>query len=102
MMTETFFAEKGKWAVSLSRFSPIIRTFSPFFAGMSKMKYKFFLFLCVTGTLAWVFIFVLAVYFFGRIHFVQKNFTYLVMGIVLFSLTPLVITAFKSKFLKIT
>jgi membrane-associated protein len=101
-MTEQFFLKKGLWAVSLSRFFPIIRTFSPFFAGLSKMKYKKFIFLSLMGSIAWVFIFVLAGFFFGQIEVVQKNFTYLIMGIVIFSLTPLVITAIKSKFLKNT
>jgi len=100
--TEEFFEKRGVWAVSLSRFFPIIRTFSPFFAGMSRMNFKKFLLLSFTGSVFWVFIFVLAGYFFGRIEFVQKNFTVLVMGVVAFSLTPIVITAIKSQFLKKT
>ncbi len=100
--TEIFFTEKGDWAVSLSRFFPIIRTFAPFFAGLSHMRYKTFLFFSVIGSVFWVFIFVLAGYFFGRVEFVQKNFTYLVMGIVIFSVLPLLISALKSKFLKKT
>lgn len=100
--TEEFFEKRGVWAVSLSRFFPIIRTFSPFFAGMSKMLYKNFVFLSFVGSVAWVFIFVLAGFYFGRIEFVQKNFTLLVMGIVIFSLTPLVISGIKSKLLKKT
>ena len=100
--TEEFFAKKGVWAVSLSRFFPIIRTFAPFFAGMSKMRYKNFVFFSIVGSVGWVLLFVLTGYFFGRIEFVQKNFTYLVMGIVLFSLVPLLISGLKSKFLKKT
>jgi membrane-associated protein len=101
-MTEEFFAKKGIWAVSLSRFFPLIRTFAPFFAGMSKMKYKSFLLLSFVGSIFWVFIFVLAGFFFGQIEIIQKNFTLLVMGIVIFSLTPLVITSIRSNFLKNT
>jgi membrane-associated protein len=102
VMTEEFFAKKGIWAVSLSRFFPLIRTFAPFFAGMSKMKYKSFLLLSFVGSIFWVFIFVLAGFFFGQIEIIQKNFTLLVMGIVIFSLTPLVITSIRSNFLKNT
>lgn len=100
--TEEFFEKRGVWAVSMSRFFPIIRTFSPFFAGMSRMNYKRFILLSFVGSLLWVFIFVLAGYYFGQIEFVQKNFTLLVMGIVFVSLTPIVITGLKSKFLKKT
>ncbi len=100
--TEEFFEKRGVWAVSLSRFFPIIRTFSPFFAGMSRMDYRKFLLFSLAGSIAWVFIFVLAGFYFGRIEFVQKNFTALVMGVVAFSLTPIVIAAIKSHFLKKT
>lgn len=100
--TEEFFEKRGVWAVSLSRFFPIIRTFSPFFAGMSRMNYRKFLLFSFSGSVVWVFVFSLAGYFFGRIEFVQKNFTILVMGVVLASLTPLVISAVKSRLLKKT
>lgn len=100
--TEEFFEKRGVWAVSLSRFFPIIRTFSPFFAGMSRMNYRKFFLLSFFGSVFWVFIFVLAGYYFGRIEFVQKNFTILVMGVVAFSLTPIVMAGFKSRFLKKT
>lgn len=100
--TEEFFEKKGMWAVSLSRFFPIIRTFSPFFAGMSRMSYRKFFFFSLVGSIFWVFIFALAGFYFGRIEFVQKNFTLLVMGLVLFSLAPIIINGLKSSFLKKT
>ncbi len=94
--TEDFFEKKGKWAVSLSRFFPITRTIAPFFAGLSEMSYKRFLTMSILGTLVWVNVFVVAGYFFGRIEIIQKNFTLLVMGIILFSLLPLIISALRS------
>lgn len=99
-MTEEFFQKKGVWAVSLSRFFPIIRTFSPFFAGLSKMPFSKFIFYSVFGSIGWVNIFVLAGFYFGQIEIIQKNFTYLIMGIVFISMVPFVVAAFKSKFLK--
>lgn len=98
--TEKFFAEKGIWAVSLSRFFPIIRTISPFFAGMSLISYKKFISLSFLGSVGWVFIFSLAGYFFGQIEIIKKNFTLLVLGIIIFSLIPIfmnVIKALKQK-----
>ena len=94
--TEKFYSEKGIWAVSLSRFFPIIRTFSPFFAGMSLIPYRKFVLLSFLGSFGWVAIFSLAGYFFGQVEFVQKNFTALVMGIILVSLLPIAINVFKS------
>lgn len=94
--TEEFYEKRGVWAISLSRFFPIIRTFSPFFAGMSLIVYKKFLFLSFFGSIAWVFIFVLAGYYFGQVEIIQKNFTLLVMGIIAFSLLPIVINILRS------
>lgn len=93
--TEKFYAEKGVWAVSLSRFFPIIRTFSPFFAGMSLIPYRKFILLSFFGSVAWVTIFSLAGYFFGQVEIVQKNFTLLVMALILIPGIPFVINVIK-------
>lgn len=93
--TEEFFEQKGIWAVSLSRFFPIIRTMAPFFAGMSLIKYRKFLALSFIGSVGWVFIFTLAGYYFGRVEIVQKNFTYLVLGIIAVSLLPMALNVLK-------
>jgi membrane-associated protein len=87
--TENFYRTKGKWAVSLARFFPIIRTFAPFVAGLTKMQYGVFFKMSFLGSIAWVFIFTLAGHFFGQIPIIQKNFTLLVMIIIGLSLTPL-------------
>lgn len=88
--TEEFFEKKGVWAVSLSRFFPIIRTMAPFFAGMSLISYRRFLLLSVLGSVAWVFIFTLTGYFFGNVEIIKKNFTLLVLGIIGVSMAPMV------------
>ena len=94
--TEEFFQKKGVWAVSLSRFFPIIRTMSPFFAGMSLIPYARFLLLSVIGSIGWVLTFCLAGYYFGQVEIIRKNFTLLVLGIILVSVLPLVINFLKS------
>lgn len=93
--TEKFYAEKGVWAVSLSRFFPIIRTFSPFFAGMSLIPYRKFILLSFFGSVSWVTIFCLAGYFFGQVEIVQKNFTLLVMALILIPGIPFLINVIK-------
>lgn len=89
--TEIFFEKRGVWAVSISRFFPIIRTMAPFFAGMSLISYKKFLSLSVLGSIAWVFIFCLAGYFFGQIEIIKNNFTALVMALILIPGIPFLI-----------
>ena len=94
--TEEFFREKGVWAVSLSRFFPIIRTMSPFFAGMSLIPYARFLTLSIIGSVGWVFIFCMAGFYFGQVEIIKKNFTLLVLGIIVVSLIPLAISFLKT------
>lgn len=98
--TENFFKKNGTWAVALARFIPITRTIAPFFAGLSQMRYLSFLSFSVMGTLVWINLFVLVGYFFGQLEVIQKNFTYLVFGIILVSLLPIVISTLKVKFSK--
>lgn len=51
--TEYFYEKYGTWAVALSRFVPIVRTLTPFLAGVSKMNYRRFVALSLLGSIAW-------------------------------------------------
>ncbi|MCB9771622.1 MAG: DedA family protein [Candidatus Omnitrophica bacterium] len=95
--TQSFFEKYGGKAIILARFFPIIRTFAPFLAGVGKMSYKRFLLYNVIGAFLWIFLFVLAGYFFGNIAFVKKNFTLVIFGIIFVSLLPGVWEYYKHK-----
>lgn len=86
-----FYEKHGGKAIILARFVPIIRTFAPFVAGVAGMSKKRFLFFNITGALAWVFSIVTAGYFLGSLPFVQKNFSLIIYGIILVSVTPVFI-----------
>jgi len=88
--THVFFEKHGGKAIFLARFVPIIRTFTPFVAGVSQMSYGFFFRWNVIGGLTWVATFTLLGYFFGNIPFVQKNFELVIIAIVLISFIPAV------------
>ncbi|WP_462357711.1 VTT domain-containing protein [Phocaeicola coprocola] len=83
-----FFYKYGKKTIIIARFIPVIRTFTPFVAGMGNMNYYTFLIYDFIGTIIWVSLFCITGYFFGNIPFVQQNFEMLVIGIVLISLCP--------------
>jgi membrane-associated protein len=93
--THLFFEKHGGKAIFLARFVPIIRTFAPFFAGVSQMPYGFFIRWNVIGGITWVAIFTMLGYFFGNIPFVQKNFELVIIAIILISAVPVVMEALK-------
>jgi len=88
--THAFFEKHGGKTIFLARFVPIIRTFAPFVAGVSRMSYGFFIRWNIIGGLTWVATFTLLGYFFGNIPFVQKNFELVIIAIVVISFIPAV------------
>lgn len=89
--THEFYERHGGKTIILARFIPIIRTFAPFVAGIGAMTYGKFIAYNVIGGIAWVLIFTLAGYFFGQVPFVQDNFTYVIIAIIIISVLPGVI-----------
>ena len=88
--TQKFYQRWGGFTIVAARFAPIIRTFAPFLAGTGKMGYKKFLVWNVIGAVLWVNIFVLAGHYFGQVPAVKRNFQYIIIGIILVSLLPMV------------
>lgn len=89
--THDFFERHGGKTIILARFVPIVRTFTPFVAGIGAMKYLRFLAFSIAGAILWVSICVLAGYFFGQIEAVKRNFTLVALAIVLVSVLPALI-----------
>jgi membrane-associated protein len=95
--THAFYEKHGGWTIFLARFVPIIRTFSPFVAGVGKMPYGYFITWDIIGGVTWVATFTLLGYFFGNIPFVQDNFELVILAIILISLVPAVVEALKAR-----
>lgn len=96
--TNEFFVRYGGKTIILARFVPIVRTFAPFVAGSGEMDYKRFMFFNVTGAILWVVLILPAGWFFGNIPVVKENFELVVLGIIGFSVLPMVIEIARAKF----
>ncbi|HEY4592803.1 MAG TPA: DedA family protein [Thermoanaerobaculia bacterium] len=86
--THEFFEKYGGKTVIIARFVPIVRTFAPFGAGLGSMSYGRFMSYNVVGGAAWVLLCTFAGYWFGNLPFVQKNFSLVVLMIIVLSLLP--------------
>lgn len=97
LKTKAFFDTHGGKAVIFSRFLPIFRTVAPFVAGIGKMPLGRYTLYNVIGGASWVALFLLLGYFFGGIPVVKRNFTIVVVLIILISVIPPVIAAIRSR-----
>jgi membrane-associated protein len=95
--THEFYERYGGKTIVIARFVPIIRTFAPFVAGIGKMTYGRFLSYNVFGGLLWVALFVLGGYYFGNIGIVRRNFSLVIVAIIVLSVMPGVIEALRQR-----
>lgn len=88
LRTKQFYDRYGGKTIILARFVPVIRTFAPFMAGVSGMRYPRFLSFSVFGSVGWVFSMSMLGYTLGSVAFVRRHFDQVVLLIVFLSLLP--------------
>ncbi|HOG10089.1 MAG TPA: DedA family protein [Smithella sp.] len=96
--THQFYEKHGGKTIIIARFIPIIRTFAPFVAGIGTMKYLRFISYNVVGGISWICLFLLAGYYFGGIPAVKRNFTLVIIAIIIISVMPGVIEYVRQKY----
>lgn len=97
--THKFFEKYGTKAIIMARFVPIVRTFTPFVAGVGKMDYrKKFLPFDIAGGFLWISSMSLSGYFLGNLPFFQDHFEAVVLGIILLSITPMIVAYLGHRF----
>lgn len=95
--TQAFYDKHGGKTIILARFMPFVRTFAPFVAGIGSMSYSRFLAYNVIGAVLWVGGFGVLGYFFGNQPVVKKNFTLVILGIIVISVMPIVVEFIRSR-----
>jgi len=86
--THAFFEKYGGKTIIIARFVPIVRSFAPLVAGIGRMSYGRFIFFNVIGGLGWVLLLTGAGYFFGNIPVVKRNFSLVILAIIIISTIP--------------
>jgi membrane-associated protein len=84
-----FFEKYGGRSIVLSRFVPIVRTFVPFVSGVGRMSYPRFFAFNLAGGFAWIYLLTYLGYFFGGTELVRKNFSLVVVAIIIISVLPI-------------
>ena len=92
-----FYEKHGPKMVIFARFVPIVRTFAPFVAGISRMSYRTFLAYDVFSGLAWVSLFVFGGYFFGNMPVVKSHFSLVIIAIIFISLLPMIYEVWRAR-----
>ncbi|MBK6505332.1 MAG: VTT domain-containing protein [Ignavibacteria bacterium] len=92
-----FYEKYGGRAIIYARFVPFARTFAPIVAGIGQMDYGKFVTFNIAGGILWVTSMTLLGYFFGNIPFIKKNFEYVIIGVILLSVMPVVIGYLKHR-----
>jgi membrane-associated protein len=97
LSTKAFYEKYGGTTIILARFMPFARTFAPVVAGVAEMDYRKFVTFNILGGIGWVVSMSLLGYFFGQIPFVKQHIEKAIIFIILLSVAPVVLHAWKSR-----
>ncbi|MEU9116082.1 VTT domain-containing protein [Streptomyces sp. NPDC048483] len=92
-----FFEKYGPKSLILARFVPIVRTFTPIIAGVSRMNYRSFLTFNLIGGALWGVGVTVMGALLGNIAFVHKHIEMILIAIVLVSVVPIAIEYLRAR-----
>ncbi len=92
-----FFEKYGPKSLVLARFVPIVRTFTPIIAGVSRMNYRSFITFNMIGGVLWGAGVTLLGAALGKVDWVHSNIEAMLVGIVLLSVLPIIIEVLRAR-----
>ena len=92
-----FLEKHGPKTILLARFVPIVRTFAPIVAGVSRMQYRTFVTFNLIGGALWAVGITLLGYFLGQVEFIERNLEVAILAVVAISVLPIVIELLKAR-----
>ena len=100
IQTRYFYEKHGAKSIVIGRFFPVIRTYIPFFAGLSGFKYDKFLLYTIIGSILWVPFFTVTGYIIGENAWVKNNYGLIFLGLIIVTLMPFFYNVLKLTFQK--
>jgi membrane-associated protein len=97
LRSKHFYDRYGGKTIVYAKFVPIVRTFAPFLAGVAEMNYFRFLAFSVGGVVAWVLSVTMLGHTLGGVPFVQRNFDWVILLIIVISLIPVGLEYLRSR-----
>jgi len=94
--SQAFYQRYGGRTMIYAKFVPIIRTFAPFLAGVSRMHYPRFLAFSACGVVSWVFTITTLGYTLGGVALVRRHFDKVILLIIFVSVLPVLAEVWKA------
>jgi membrane-associated protein len=95
--SQQFYEKYGGRTIVLAKFLPILRTFVPFLAGVSRMRYPRFVAFSVCGVVSWVATITTLGYTLGGVPFVRRHFDKVILVIIVLSLIPVISESLRAR-----
>ena len=92
-----YYERNASTAIFASRFIPFFRSFVPFVAGITSMKFRIFTLYNILGGITWIVTYLLLGFFFGEIPWVKKNYGLIFSGMLIFFILGFLIKLFLPK-----
>jgi membrane-associated protein len=92
-----FFDRYGAKTIVLARFVPVVRTFAPIVAGVSRMNYRTFVTFNVIGGFVWAVGITLLGYFLGQVDVIEENLELAILTVVAISVLPIARELWKAR-----